>query len=307
MRTFRRIWPWLIAAAALVLTGPARAADADKYLPDDTEAVVTVNVPQLLAAPLLQANIDKFKQALKASEEAQKTLQALGFDPLKDVERATLAVGSRDAEKFLLIIRGRFDPAKFQAKAEEVVKQRGDTLKVHPVGGGTVYETNVPGQTNMFVAVLDGTTLVASPGKEPVADALDKKAGKKQPAPKKALLDLIARADSRQTISVAVVGGSKGLEKVESVTGGLAVADDIRLDLTVATKDADSAKEVSGQITTGLTSAQAFVALLANGQRELAPLVGLLGTIKTTADGSRVSVKGQVTREDIEKVIKKVQ
>src|SRR5262245_49111803 len=53
--------PGIIATFACILvSASARAGDIDPYLPDDTEAVVSVNVRQILDAPLVK------KEALDA-------------------------------------------------------------------------------------------------------------------------------------------------------------------------------------------------------------------------------------------------
>src|SRR5215470_9034222 len=111
----------LAAALAVALTAlPARAADAVKYLPDDTQAVVSFNVRQFLDSALVKkANLDK---ALERDAGAQNVLKDLGLKPLKDVERVLFARGASD-EASAVIFQGTFDPAKLHAKAEAVLKE----------------------------------------------------------------------------------------------------------------------------------------------------------------------------------------
>ena len=86
----------LTALAVALLALPARAADAEKYLPEDARAVISFNVRQFLDSPLIKkANLEK---ALASDEEAQKVLKDIGLDPLKDVDRLVIA-GAGKAEK----------------------------------------------------------------------------------------------------------------------------------------------------------------------------------------------------------------
>ena len=184
MLTLRRLHTSLFAGALSALAVPARAADADTYLPDDTEAILTVNVRQILDSALVKKfALEKIKEALKESDEVQKVLDELGFDPLNDVESVIHATGS-DPEKGFLIVHGRFDLAKFHARGEEAAKDNGDVLKIHKVGDGDkqiVYEVNITdiGQT-VFVALPSKTTLVISPVKDAVVDALARAPAKRR-------------------------------------------------------------------------------------------------------------------------------
>jgi len=79
----------------LLLTAlPARAAVPDKYLPNDTDAVVIVNVQQILASPLFKAHyLTLCQDWLKAPGDLPAFLQAVGLDPLKDIEQIVFANG----------------------------------------------------------------------------------------------------------------------------------------------------------------------------------------------------------------------
>ena len=73
-----------------MLAGPARAAEVDPYLPDDTEVLVTVNVRQVLDSPLVKkSTLEKLREALKDIDMAEDVLKDLGFDPFKDLDRVT--------------------------------------------------------------------------------------------------------------------------------------------------------------------------------------------------------------------------
>src|SRR5690349_4649491 len=96
----------LSLALALPALAAAPAGSYEKYLPDETDGVITINVRQLLDSELIKkAGLDK---AL-AGEDAQKALGVIGLDPLKDIDRVVIAGGKDEG---LVIIQGKFDPAK---------------------------------------------------------------------------------------------------------------------------------------------------------------------------------------------------
>jgi hypothetical protein len=52
---------------------PVAAAPVDKYLPDDTEALVALNIRQLLDSPVVKKHaLAKIKEYIKSNEDAEK-------------------------------------------------------------------------------------------------------------------------------------------------------------------------------------------------------------------------------------------
>jgi hypothetical protein len=107
-------WNRLFPIALLGLTvvaAPAAAAEVDKFLPDDTQMVLTINVRQLLDAPLIKKYArDQIENNLNNNQEAQQAMKALGIDPLKDVSSISIAApGQADDTKVFGIIHGSFD------------------------------------------------------------------------------------------------------------------------------------------------------------------------------------------------------
>ena len=110
----------------------------DKYLPDDTEMVVSVNVKQIVESSLFKKNVEaKAREALKNQDELQDALHDLGFDPFTDIDRIIAAKpAGGDQDRGLVIVHGKFDLDKFKAKAEKLAKDQPDVLKVHKVRNG---------------------------------------------------------------------------------------------------------------------------------------------------------------------------
>jgi hypothetical protein len=168
---------WLGGLLLLAFTAvPGRAADIDKFVPEDSEVIATFNVRQLLdSAVVKKIGLDRAKDALKNIEEATDVLKALDFDPFKDLDQViTASPGGNAEDKGLIIAHGKFDVAKFKAKAEEVAKTNGDVLKIHKSGANQIYEVKIQAEQDvtLFVAIASKDTILASPGKDYVVDAL---------------------------------------------------------------------------------------------------------------------------------------
>ncbi len=320
----RFVWAGLALA---LFAAPAPAAD--KYLPNDTEVVVTFNVRQLLDSPLVKKyGLDKLREALKESDEARQVLEDLGFDPFKDLERVVVAgPAGNDKHKGLFIVHGRFDLAKFKAKAEQAAKDHGDTFKIVKVPDGQggqhlVYEVTPPGQEDpLFAALGSNSVLFAAPSKEYLVDALLKEAGKKKTEfTNKSLPGLLKALDGKQTLSVVAAGGALArslppgtddrirdvLGKVQGLGGGVTVEDGVKLEVGLTANDADAARALEKGIGDGLNQALGVLALLAGNQQEIAPVLDFLKSIKVTARDKTVVLRGEVTAEMIEKAMKKI-
>jgi hypothetical protein len=300
--------------AVLGLLGSAmavRAVEGEQYIPSDTQAVVTVNFKQLLDAPSVKKDIGKLKEAIKGVGEAQKILDDLGFDPLKDLNSVVIAgVGAGNPEKVTILVNGKFDVQKFTAHAEKAAKEHGDHLKTHKVGQNTVYEASPPNSPkNIFAGLVDDKTIVLALSKEDVAEAFDVKAGKKKAELNKELKSLMDKTAGKAFVSVAALGGALGNEvpfgdKVTNIQGGITVSDDVKLDFTIGTKDADSAKGLAELLKDGLDRGKNIIMFLAMTQKELAPASELMDTLKVGEKGNSVTLTGVVTKEKLEQLQK---
>jgi hypothetical protein len=306
--------------AALIMAGSAQAAEADKLLPKDSEYVVTLNVRALLDSALTKKyGLPKMQELLKSDQEIQEIFKSLGLDSLSDIHSLTVAsMNTKDPAKALFILHGKFDPAKIHNKALEVIQTYGEVLKVHKADPTRFYEVNFPGQTSFFVAVIDPSTIVASPGKDGLLEALVKAAGKKKSEVKKELLDLVAKVDSSRTLWM--IGLKSALEhsplnaddnarpvlaKIETAAAGVTVSTDIKAEFTLNAKSADAAKELSKDVVEKLNNAKGIVSILVGDVKELQILLELVDALKVSTQDRTVTLRGQIGEETIEKSLKK--
>jgi hypothetical protein len=126
---------------------PAGAGGIDKFLPEDTEIVVKLNVRQLVDSKLVKKlAADAPKEGLPNQEEIEAILKDLGFDPDKDLDHVILAapLNPGDDDRGLVVVHGKFDLDKFKKKAETTAKDNADILKIHKSGNHQIYEVNAP-------------------------------------------------------------------------------------------------------------------------------------------------------------------
>jgi hypothetical protein len=316
--------------AALALTTPARAGELDRYLPVDSEVVVNVNVRQLLDSSLVKKHaLELAREALRGVEMADEILKDLGFDPFKDLDRVLYASPTAaEKDRGLLIARGKFDRAKFKAKAEEAARTNSDVLKVRKVPDGSgghhlIYEVQLPDSAlPFFVALADGNTLLASPGKDYVVDALKRVGVTEKPALKdRELQALLEKVDEKQTVSLAAVSAAlqKGvladapeeaaevLGKITAVGGGVTLAEDVKVEVVVTTKNAADAREFRDSADKGLKLALALLAGLSQGEAnpgiELA--LEVVKGLKVSAKDRAIVIKGRVAADVIDEALKK--
>src|SRR5262249_19000795 len=92
MLKFRRLLGGLLVVTAALVASAGQAAEPNKYLPNNAEGVIVINVKQLLEAPLVKDNLDTLKAMLASAGDTQKILDELGFDPFQDVESIVISI-----------------------------------------------------------------------------------------------------------------------------------------------------------------------------------------------------------------------
>src|SRR5262249_48529676 len=156
------------------------------------------------------------------------------------------------------------------------------------------FEVNAPELDKpLFVAATSKTTIVAASSKDYVTEALDKAAGKKKTNLKsKEFADLLTAADAKQSMWLVITGPAlqKGLSqfdqgkdlasKIENVTGGVKLTDDVQMKFVINTKDADAAKSLAKMAIDGINGIKGFASLFAAQEKAAAPLIEVLDSIK---------------------------
>ena len=315
---------WIVAFGFLgAVSAPARAADVDKYLPDDTETVVVLNVRQVLDAPVVKKYLrEQMKATLKNNAEDQPLLSLFDPDALKDVDRITVAIPTGGAlqGKGLIVVQGRFDLNAIQATAQALAQSTAITVKIHPHDKTPLHEILLddPPKPFLFAAFLDKNVLVISPGKEPVLEAMAKHNGKRTTKLNKDLQALIARTDAKQHIWVAgrvAELWKKSLERVnqlklfagklESFSGGVRFTETIKASLFLQLSDAQAAVDLR-QTLEASKGLVAVVIATSKDLKEHGPVLNdILNALQFSQDKGTVGIELTLPEDLIERGLKK--
>ena len=335
--------PRRMSTAVLVLAGLCWSAGSgwaveSKLLPANTEVVFTVNVRQILESEVVKAQkdvIESVKQTLKGQlpidEQIMKYFEEVGFDPYKHLISVTVAhSGTGKGENALLLIRGDFDSAKFEAAAKKGAQDHADVLKITSINQIPVYEVRADNKT-VYVALYQGKYLLASGNQDSFKETLGRVAGAGGPdAPK--VKTLLATTNDKQSLSVVVTGNamvalakkvnadpklpknvgdaleqiSEVLQSVEGASLAVTMAQDINFQLGIGTKNEAAARDLVDNGKVALSFVNLWVAQVAKGEPSLAPLVDVAKTLQIRADGSNVVMSGVVSYANLDKLIKAI-
>jgi hypothetical protein len=299
----------------------ADAAEIDKYLPDDTNGVISLNLRQVIDSPLFKKTyLPVLQKELKAKAEIQKQLQDLGFDPFRDSDRLVLALAescerqSANPEPgFFVIFHGRFDPARLHATLGQISTAAPQVLRIQKGTTGNVYELNAEGKS-FFFAIPDKTTIVFTARKEPVAIALERVSGKKKPQlTYKDVQELITKTDGKQALWLvgtgrtalefqAGFGNDKGKmvrktlgdQGISDASGGFWLTENLKGAFAVNVQNAAAAKALSDALTVELAKSieKGFDGTL--DARRLLPVREFLKEMVIAGDGKHIVIQSEV-------------
>jgi hypothetical protein len=287
----------LVAAAAIgigLTATPIRAAEVEKLIPAEAESYFQINLKQIIESDLFKKYaLANLKQAMEGNE-AQKALKDLGLDPLKDVDTITGGFWGDDPQnmKALVVVRGKFDPAKLFEAAEAAAKKDGDKVSIVKDGDYTLVKFTANNRPEPFFAsVVDNTTLVGGTDKKIVTAAMKASDDKSKSAMKKELAALVAKMDGKASMfGVGVSNGKVGdipaipgiddpeklkkqLEKMESSSMTLKVTGDVALDIQMTMKDAAAADDFGATVDDLLGKAKALLPLIGGQAPQMKPII----------------------------------
>jgi tetratricopeptide (TPR) repeat protein len=260
----------------------------DKYLPDNAGFVLAVNVRQLVTAPAFVRHYRaRLERLVKEQERWQVLLAGLAIEPSRDLTRVVIAGPALDGEApvtLRVLVQGRFDPERFRLLAENAYK----VVEVPDGLGGhyRLYElADAARRGPGFFALASPTTVVFSPSRAEVVDALEKGAGWRRTA----LEDPGVRAGLERT------GTAGGLWLVVPGGAGAAnLADADPAGVLIQAGDEAKAQEAAGRLGRDVGRLQEVVKSVAARHPELAPLVELVTAVRITAQGGQVLLKAAV-------------
>jgi hypothetical protein len=271
---------WLAPALVLaaVAAVPAGAAEPDKYIPSDSEAVAVINLRQILESPLFKKYaLEEFKNQVKNNKDATKFLETAGIDLFKDIHSVALAGSalSKGEPKFVIVVRGNFDPDKIHTAVTEQAKKDGEDLKVETKDGLRVYEfksKNARDGKPVFGAFANKGTLILTPSSEQTVAAA-KGTGGKLSSDLATALEKLGKESVYAAVAITkemndALSASPQMapfkDKLQYITALFDITSDFKTVVTVQTKDDQTATKVKmfmGQMLP-------LLGLMAQGQQE---------------------------------------
>lgn len=318
----RRFSPWMpalgLALVASLIPGRVDGAELSKYIPASANAVVHINVCQILdSAVVKKYALVQVEAMIKQKAEAQKVLTQIGLDPLKDVSSITIAgPGSQTIEnKWTIIVHGNFDLAKIE---DAVASNKDANVKTSKESGITIYEMQNPRQPQLtFAAFLDKHTAVASASKDTIVDDIAINAGKKTPASNKQLADLVSTLGDKQSLWLAgllsqevkdMLANNPQMKDiaadVESISGGVTLTNGIKANFHINTASPKAAAKIHKM----LNGIPPVIQLLLAGNeqlKEVAPLINdALEGVKFSEDNNAAVIQVTISADLIDRAAK---
>ena len=226
-----------------------------------------------------------------------------------------------------ILIQGKFDADKLEAKAKQTAKDMPGLIQSHMVGGIELWDVTAAPNQHVYLAMLDKGTILMTGLESQALEALDKANGKRKTDLKdKTVGDALAKLDPKAALQVTASGAlitqvtvqtnpkggltttTKTLrdDGFEGYRGTVGLGDaDVHYELTMTAKDADKAKETAKNMTDGVAKGiQEAKDHPEKVPKELLPLVDALKAVKIAASGDTISVEGSATADAAEAAVK---
>lgn len=277
------------------------------YVPEDSAALLTVDVPSLRESPMGRKRLVPLVQQLVREGEGELSWIAwLGIDPLNDLDSLQISFASGGVGQPLWLARGRLDRSRFHS-TEQAREITVDHFRMWE------YRDRQTKRTTTLAAA--GDALLASETPARVLAAL--KYARKRPAGKSdapvSLREMLTKVDRRQSVWVAAslekLGSVRRIDNfwleavlrpllthAASVYGGITCGEDVRADLHFHAATEENAERLEADLKS-LREMTGGASLFLGRQHELLPLLLLLGAAETNRDGNNVSLHCRLSEE----------
>lgn len=280
------------------------------YVPEDSAAVLAVNVRQLRETLIAQPHLRPLlQQLIKQAEGRLPWLDPTEISLLDDLDTLLISSASNSRGDPVLLARGRIDGSRFHSGPDQLQAKIRD--------GFHIWEYNDPSSKQNTLLVIVGDTLVVSKAQGRVQAAL-KQASDPQPIRVRdtMLRELLMRVDHRQSLWLAASIKRLGpvsdiddyllkillrplLAHSESVFGGITCGEDLQAELHFST----ATDEDTAQLEADLESicAAAPGAALLGRHNELLPLLRLLAAGQISREGKSILLRCRLPADQLEK------
>jgi hypothetical protein len=226
-----------------------------------------------------------------------------------------------------MVLEGRFDAVKLQAKAEQIARDMPNLLKIGTVAGSKMYSFSLSQGSPFHVVQLDKTTMMITKRQDHLETALARMAGKKKPNLKhQALRPLLAQLKPDQAIGAValketIVGtmvsvtfnmgqqvrtvkhNTLGESGIDSVHLQLSVAEEIKGLLTMNMANPAGAANLARIMTGEMKTISGTLAKQAANQKELAALAKVIEAVQIKTKDAVITLEGQGGADAIQGMI----
>lgn len=279
------------------------------YVPEDSEAVVAVDLRSLRESPTGRRLAPSLKQLVGKGERRFRWFDLLNINPFDDLDNLLMSFAPGGAGQPLWLAHGRFDRSRFQVGPDRLEEKTVEHYRVWE------YRDRQAKQSALLAPVGDALVVSETPAR--VLAALDQAS---HPHPlvvhDAALRELLANVDRKQTLWLAVSFKHLGrlaefdsawmkmvltplFKNAESVHGGVTCADDLRAELHFRAATEENAERLEADLKS-IRDLAPGAALLLGRQRELLPLFRLLGGAQMSRDGKTVSLRCRLAGEQLD-------
>lgn len=298
--------PWRQGAARDNPFPPGALAD---YVPEDSEAVVAVDLCSLRESPVGRRLTPALKQLVGKGERRFRWIDLLGIKPFDDLDNLLMSFAPGSGGQPLWLARGRFDRSRFQVGPDRLEKTTVEHYRVWE------YRDRQANRSTLLAPVGDALVVSDTPAR--VLAALDQASHPRSLAVRDAALgELLATVDRGQTLWLIVSFKHLGhlaefdsawmklvltplFKYADSVYGGVTCAEDLRAELHFHAASEENAERLEADLK-NIRDLAPGAALLLGRQRELLPLFRLLGSAQTSRDGKNVSLRCRLAADQLD-------
>jgi hypothetical protein len=254
-----------VFAVAGLLGACAPVSAQDKYLPPDTQMVMSFNLRNLMGSQAFQKHFkEQMEKTLRENAQAKKVFEAINMDPMRDLHTLTMAfsnvkveAGNRRPEMEIFVVaKGKFDVQKIETAMQLFAADGKEKIAVTQMGNRKVFEIKGDDRT-MYGAFVGTDTAVFTDAKDRLQSALERGEGRSGGgAMNKEFAKVLDRVDTRKSMWMAMVvppsikelaqniPQGDVLDKVNGMVMGVNVTDGLTMDMNVYTTDKDAAVQI---------------------------------------------------------------
>jgi hypothetical protein len=221
----------------------------------------------------------------------------------------------------VILIHGNFNAAKVRAAADDIARENAEVLKLVKIGDRDAFEITPAGGKRLFAAVLNDKTLVASGTEALLKETIERSNGAARKGLKDGFKTLLKTTSDKQSFSFVATGAALSklvenapvpnadaaagmLGNLDGLSAAVTLTKDVQFQLGINAKDNETAKQAVAAGNFGLLTVRTLAAQKAKEDPNLQPLVDVAKTLRITTDGNAILLRGEISTENLEKLIK---